>query len=128
MKWRIVDRLGASQSQIQDCRGFNLTPSVVFNLWKQFQETGSIKRKPGQCRPRIMTAIEDRPSSIIVSRNRDGTASQISRELYADTGTRISRMTVSRRLYERGLFTRRLAVCVLLSSANRNPFKMVQKS
>ncbi|GBN69148.1 hypothetical protein AVEN_128501-1 [Araneus ventricosus] len=48
MRWRIVWRLEAGQSQVQICREFNLTPSVVCNLWKQFQDTGSIERKPGQ--------------------------------------------------------------------------------
>ncbi|GBO08894.1 hypothetical protein AVEN_224414-1, partial [Araneus ventricosus] len=47
MRWRIVGRLEAGQSQVQICREFNLTPSVVCNLWKQFQDTGSIQRKPG---------------------------------------------------------------------------------
>ncbi|GBM60679.1 hypothetical protein AVEN_62629-1 [Araneus ventricosus] len=46
MRWRIVGRLEAGQSQIQICREFNLTPNVVCNLWKQFQNTGSIDKKP----------------------------------------------------------------------------------
>ncbi|GFX84824.1 esterase FE4 [Trichonephila clavipes] len=35
------------------------------------------------------------------------------------TGTRVSRVTVSKRLHERGLFARRPAVCVPLTSTNR---------
>ncbi|GFW74069.1 HTH_Tnp_Tc3_2 domain-containing protein [Trichonephila clavipes] len=35
------------------------------------------------------------------------------------TGTRVSRMIVSKRLHERGLFARRPAVCVPLTSTNR---------
>ncbi|GBN85246.1 hypothetical protein AVEN_166060-1 [Araneus ventricosus] len=101
------------------CREFNLTPSVVCNLWKQFQDTGSIERKPGQGRPRATTATEDRYLSIIAMRNRDATAFQLSRDLYAATGTRVSRVTVSKRLHETGLFARRPAVCVPLTSTNR---------
>ncbi|GFV10834.1 uncharacterized protein TNCV_4706031 [Trichonephila clavipes] len=33
MKWRIVGRLEAGQYQVQICRDFTLTPSVVCNLW-----------------------------------------------------------------------------------------------
>ncbi|GBN15901.1 hypothetical protein AVEN_88534-1, partial [Araneus ventricosus] len=113
---RIVGRLEAGQSQIQICTQFNLTPSVVCNLWKQFQDTGSIERKPGEGLPR---ATEDCYLSIIARRNRGATASQLSRDLHATTGTRALRMTVSKRLHETGLFTRRPAVCVPLTSTNR---------
>ncbi|GFU88650.1 HTH_Tnp_Tc3_2 domain-containing protein [Trichonephila clavipes] len=61
-------------------------------------------REPGQGRPRATTAGEDRHLSIIVRRNRGATASRLSRYLYAATGTRVSRVTVSKRLHERGLF------------------------
>lgn len=119
MRWRIVGRLEAGQSQSQICREFNLTPSVVCNLWKQFQDTGSVERKPGQGRPRATTAREDRQLSLLARRNRGATASQLSRDLYAATGKRVSRVTVSKRLNERGLFARKPAVCIPLTSTNR---------
>ncbi|GBL87031.1 Transposable element Tcb2 transposase [Araneus ventricosus] len=119
LRWRIVGRLEAGQSQVQICREFNLTPSAVCNLCKQFQDTGSIERKPGKSRPRATTATEDRYLSIIARRNRGATASQLSRDLYAATGTRVSRVTVSKRPHETGLFARRPAVCVPLTSTNR---------
>ncbi|GFX77193.1 HTH_Tnp_Tc3_2 domain-containing protein [Trichonephila clavipes] len=75
MRWRIVGRLEAAQI----CWEFNLTPSVVCNLWKQFQDTGSIKT----------------------------------------TGTRVLRVTVSKRLHERGLLARRHAAFVPLTSTDR---------
>ncbi|GBM71183.1 hypothetical protein AVEN_113176-1 [Araneus ventricosus] len=112
-------RLEAGQSQVQIRRDFNLTPSVVCNLRKQFQDTGSIERKPGQGRPRATTATEDCYLSIIARRNRGATASQLSRDLYAATRTRVLRVTVSKRLHETGLFVRRPAVCVPLTSTNR---------
>ncbi|GFV11073.1 transposable element Tc1 transposase [Trichonephila clavipes] len=49
--------------------------------------------------------------------NKNATDSH-SREYYAATGTRVSRVTVSR-LHERGLFAGRPIVCVSLSSTNR---------
>ncbi|GBN19997.1 hypothetical protein AVEN_189670-1 [Araneus ventricosus] len=57
MRWRIVGRLEAGRSRVQICREFNLTPSVVCNLWKQVQDTGSIERKPGKGRPRATTVV-----------------------------------------------------------------------
>ncbi|GBM88938.1 Transposable element Tcb2 transposase [Araneus ventricosus] len=57
--------------------------------------------------------------SIIARRNRCARASQLSRDLYAATGTRVSRVTVPKRLHETGLFARRPAVCVPLTSTNR---------
>ncbi|GBN82613.1 hypothetical protein AVEN_122096-1 [Araneus ventricosus] len=114
IRWRIVGRQEAGQSEVQICREFNLTPSVVCNLWKQFQDTGSIERKPGQGRPRATTGTEDRYLSIKSRRT-----SQLSRDLHSVTGTRVSRVTVSKRLHETGLFARRPAVCVPLPSTNR---------
>ncbi|GBM77396.1 hypothetical protein AVEN_213857-1 [Araneus ventricosus] len=119
MRWRIVGRLEAGQSQVQIRREFHLTPSVVCNLWKQFQDAGSIERKPGQGPSRATTATEDRYLSIIARRNRCATVSQLSRDLYAATGTRVTKVTVSKRLHETGLFARRSAVCVPLTSTNR---------
>ncbi|GFX70165.1 transposable element Tcb2 transposase [Trichonephila clavipes] len=95
MRWRIVGRLEAGLCQVQIYREFSLTPSVIRDLWKLFPDSGSIERNFG-----------------------GGTASQLTRYLYAATGTRVSRMTVSKRLHQRGLFTRRPAVCVQLTSTN----------
>ncbi|GBN58707.1 Transposable element Tcb1 transposase [Araneus ventricosus] len=93
--------------------------SVVSNLWKQFQDTGSIERKPGQGRSRAIAANENRYLSITARSNRHATASQLSRDFYAATRSRVSRFTVSRRLHERGPFARRPAVRVPLTSVNR---------
>ncbi|GBN24544.1 hypothetical protein AVEN_242081-1, partial [Araneus ventricosus] len=71
--------------------------------------------KPGQGHPRATTDTEDRYLSIIARRNRGATASQLSRS----TGTRVLLVTVSKRLHETGLFTRRPAICVPLTSTNR---------
>ncbi|GFX77183.1 hypothetical protein TNCV_1679661 [Trichonephila clavipes] len=64
--------------------------SVVFNSWKHFQTTKSVARKPRHdllCRKNHNGQIRC-PFAIIVRRNRDVTASQLSRELYTTTGTR----------------------------------------
>ncbi|GFS92709.1 transposable element Tc1 transposase [Trichonephila clavipes] len=62
---------------------------------------------------------EDRHLFIIARRNKDTTTSQISHKLYASAGNRISKVTVSRRLYETELFAGRLVLCVPLSFVNR---------
>ncbi|GFS97755.1 transposable element Tcb2 transposase [Trichonephila clavipes] len=63
------------------------------------------------------------PEKIAICRLQRGvpkaTASQFSRYLYAATGTRVSRVIILKRLHERGLFSRRPAVCVSLTSTNR---------
>ncbi|GBN39098.1 hypothetical protein AVEN_161009-1 [Araneus ventricosus] len=64
-------------------------------------------------------AAEDRYLSNIARRNRGATASHLSRDLYAATGTSASRVTVSKRFHETGLFARRPAVCVPLTSTNQ---------
>ncbi|KFM71479.1 Transposable element Tcb2 transposase, partial [Stegodyphus mimosarum] len=119
IRWRIVGRIGAGQSQVQICREFNLAPSVMYNQWKQFQNTGFIERKPEQGHPKAATGREDRYLSILARRNRGAIASQLSRDLYAARGTHVTRVTVSKRLNERGLFARRPAVCVPFPSTDR---------
>ncbi|GFS71663.1 HTH_Tnp_Tc3_2 domain-containing protein [Trichonephila clavipes] len=74
------------------------------------EDIGSIERNPGQGRPRAMAARDDHLLLIIAKRNRGATASQLSRYLYAATGTCVSRVTVSKRLHETKLFARRPAV------------------
>ncbi|GFY07271.1 transposable element Tcb2 transposase [Trichonephila clavipes] len=116
MRWQIVGRLEAGQCQVKISKEFSLTPSVVCNLWKQFQDAGYIERKPGQGRPRATTSREDCHLSIIARCRRGATACQLSRYLYAATGTHVSRVTVSKRLHERGLLA---SVCVPLTSTNK---------
>ncbi|GFV39521.1 HTH_Tnp_Tc3_2 domain-containing protein [Trichonephila clavipes] len=90
-------------------------------------DAGSIERKPGQGRPRAPMARGDRHSSIIARRNRGATASQLSRYLYAATGTRVSRVTVLRRLYKSGLFARRPAVCEFRTRVTLRPYSVTRQ-
>ncbi|GFX51248.1 hypothetical protein TNCV_2735991 [Trichonephila clavipes] len=63
----------------------NLMPGIMCNLWKQFQDTGSIERKPGQGLSKATSAREDRHWS---RRNRGATAS-----LVTCTQARVSRVS-----------------------------------
>lgn len=64
-------------------------------------------------------ANADHYLSITARHNKHATVFQFSRDLYAVTGSWVSKVTVSSRLHERGLFTRRPAICASLTSANR---------
>ncbi|GBN40899.1 hypothetical protein AVEN_50297-1 [Araneus ventricosus] len=77
-----------------------------------------LRLEAGQSRVQICREFNLTPS-VVSRRNRGASASQLSRDLYAATGSRVSRVTVSKRLHETGLFARRPAVCVPLTSSNR---------
>ncbi|GFV89243.1 transposable element Tcb2 transposase [Trichonephila clavipes] len=59
---------------------------------------------------RATAAREDRHLSILARCNRGTTDSQLSHYMHAATGARVSSVTVSKRLHERGLFARRPTV------------------
>ncbi|UYV68433.1 hypothetical protein LAZ67_5004299, partial [Cordylochernes scorpioides] len=119
LKWRAVGRMEAGQSQVEVAKWLNVNKSVVRKIWKQFIETGTIKRKEGSGR-KIKTAIsEDRYLVVTAKRHREMTAIQLSNELSSATGTIISRQTVYRRLHEGALYARRPMVCIPLTSAHR---------
>ncbi|UYV72833.1 hypothetical protein LAZ67_10000923 [Cordylochernes scorpioides] len=119
LKWRAVGRMEAGQSQVEVAKWLNVNKSVVSKIWKQFIETGTIKRKEGSGRKRKTATSEDRYLVVTAKRHREMTAIQLSNELSSATGTRISRKTVYRRLHEGALYARRPMVCISLTSAHR---------
>ncbi|UYV83528.1 hypothetical protein LAZ67_23001355 [Cordylochernes scorpioides] len=119
LKWRAVGRMEAGQSQVDVAKWLNVNKSVVSKIWKQFIETGTIKRKEGSGRKRKTATSEDRYLVVTAKRHREMTAIQLSNELSSATGTRISRQTVYRRLHEGALYARRPMVCIPLTSAHR---------
>ncbi len=74
MRWRIVGRLETGQSQAQVARELSVTPSVVSNLLSQFQNSGTVSRRPGQGRPRATTPNEDHYLALTGKRHRTSTA------------------------------------------------------
>ncbi|UYV79238.1 hypothetical protein LAZ67_17001702 [Cordylochernes scorpioides] len=119
LKWRAVGRMKAGQSQVEVAKWLNVNKSVVSKIWKQFIETGTIKRKEGSGIQRKTATSEDRYLVVTAKRHREMTAIQLSNELSSATGTRISRQTVYRRLHEGALYARRPMVCIPLTSAHR---------
>ncbi|UYV64996.1 hypothetical protein LAZ67_3002688 [Cordylochernes scorpioides] len=88
-------------------------------IWKQFIETGTIKRKEGSGRKIKTATSEDRYLVVTAKRHKEMTAIQLSNELSSATGTRISRQTFYRRLHEGAIYARRPMVCFPLTSAHR---------
>ncbi|UYV62219.1 Transposase, partial [Cordylochernes scorpioides] len=119
LKWRAVGRMEAGQSHVEVAKWLNVNKSVVSKIWKQFIETGTIKRKEGSGRKIKTATSEDRYLVVTAKRHREMTAIQLSNELSSATGTRISRQTVYRRLHEGALYARRSMVCIPLISAHR---------
>ncbi|UYV73054.1 hypothetical protein LAZ67_10001682 [Cordylochernes scorpioides] len=122
LKWRAVGRMEAGQSQVEVAKWLNVNESVVSKIWKQFIETGTIKRKEGSGRKRKPATSEDRYLVVTAKRHREITAIQLSNELSSATGTRISRQTVYRSLHEGALFARRpMVFWAGISSSRRTP-------
>ncbi|GBN50435.1 Transposable element Tcb1 transposase [Araneus ventricosus] len=71
-----------------------------------------------QVAPRVTTPNEDRYLTVTAKRNRQSTASDLSRQLSLATGTTVSRQTVYRRLGHIGLYARRPVRCVPLTATH----------
>ncbi|KAJ4430749.1 hypothetical protein ANN_19340 [Periplaneta americana] len=112
---RIIGRLEAGQTQTEVSRALNVAQSVICRLWRLFEDTGDVRRMPVQGRQWVTTPQEDRYFILTARRNRTMPARQLSSELAAASGVRVSRQTVYRRLRAGGLCARRPAVCVQLT-------------
>ena len=119
MKGRIIGRLENGQSQTEVSRELNVPQSVISRLWRRFQDEGNVTRRPIQGRPRVTTVRQDRYLQLTAKRQKTLPARQLSNQLAATSGTRVSRQTVYRRLKKVGLYARRPAVCVPLTPASR---------
>ncbi|KAJ4449968.1 hypothetical protein ANN_01375 [Periplaneta americana] len=115
LKGRIIGRLEADQIQTEVSRALNLAQSVISRLWRRFKDTGDVRHMPVQGRPLVKTPQEDRYLSLTARRNRTMPPRQLSSELAAASGVRVSRQTVYRRLGAGSLCARRPAMCVQLT-------------
>ncbi|GFW31055.1 HTH_Tnp_Tc3_2 domain-containing protein [Trichonephila clavipes] len=94
----------------------NVEFSVIpINLWKLFQTTQTVVRRPVGGRPRVTTPAEDRYIAIVAKRNSTRVASMVT----ASIGTAISAATVRRRLHMNGLYARVPRIFVPLSIQSR---------
>ncbi|GFV71805.1 transposable element Tcb2 transposase [Trichonephila clavipes] len=113
-RWRAVGRIEAGQSITLF---FGVHHSVISRLWKQFQTTQTVVRRPVGGRPRVTTPAEDRYIAIVTKRNRRATSTSVTSMVTAFIGKAIS--TVRRRLHMNGLYARVPRVCVPLSVQSR---------
>ncbi|GFS84973.1 transposable element Tcb2 transposase [Trichonephila clavipes] len=119
-KGRIVEMLESSRSQTEVSRILNVDQSVISRLWQRFQRTRDVTQQPVSDRPRVITPRQDRYLVIRAQRQRGSTAIALGSALTVATGIRISRQTVYRRLNHAGLYARRPAVCIPLTSAHKH--------
>ncbi|KFM70849.1 hypothetical protein X975_27236, partial [Stegodyphus mimosarum] len=112
---RAVGRIEAGQSITDVALFFGVHHSVISRLWKQFQTTQTVVRRPVADRPRVTTAAEDRYIAIVAKRNPRATSTRVTSMVIASIGKAISTATVRRRLHMSGLYARVPRVCVPLS-------------
>ncbi|GFU71488.1 transposable element Tcb1 transposase [Trichonephila clavipes] len=90
----LIGRLQCGRTQLEVSEELGIAKSVIFRLWKQFQDYVTAKR------------------------NRRSTTSDQSRQLASASGTTVSRQTVYRRLGHIGLYARRHIRCVPLTATH----------
>ncbi|GFU00803.1 HTH_Tnp_Tc3_2 domain-containing protein [Trichonephila clavipes] len=117
--WRAVGRIEAGQSTTDVALFFGVHHSVISRLWKQFQTTQTVVRRPVGGRPRVTTPAEDQYIAIVAKRNRRAISTRVTSMVTASIGKAISAATVRRRLYMNGLYDRVPRVCVPLSVQSR---------
>ncbi|GFY09315.1 transposable element Tcb2 transposase [Trichonephila clavipes] len=69
VKWRIIGRLEAGQSITETATCLNISRQTVSKLWKQFQNDGTVVRRPGQGRKPMTTACSRHWSCCITANN-----------------------------------------------------------
>ncbi|GFS91301.1 transposable element Tcb2 transposase [Trichonephila clavipes] len=118
-KGRIVGMLESSRSQTEVSRILNVDQSVISRLRQMFRRTRDVTRQSVSGPPRITASRQDRYLVISARRQRGSTVRALDSALTVATGIRILRQTVYRRLNHAGLYARRPAVCIPLTSAHK---------
>ncbi|GFW38855.1 transposable element Tcb1 transposase [Trichonephila clavipes] len=95
LRGKIIGRLECGRTQLEVSEELGIAHSVISRLWQQFQ------------------------GDVTAKRNRQSTASDLSRQLSSATGTTVSRQTVYRRSGHIGLYARRPVRCVPLTATHR---------
>ncbi|GFU78301.1 HTH_Tnp_Tc3_2 domain-containing protein [Trichonephila clavipes] len=71
--------------------------SVISRLWKQFQTTQTVVRRPVGGQPRVTAPAEDPYIAIVAKRNHRTTSTRVTSMVTASIGKAISAATVRRR-------------------------------
>ncbi|KAJ4429583.1 hypothetical protein ANN_21753 [Periplaneta americana] len=77
LKGRIIGRLEAGQTQTEVSRALNVAQSVIYRLWRRFEDTGDVRHMPVQGRPWVTTPQEDQYLTLTALRNRTMPARQL---------------------------------------------------
>ncbi|GFT60857.1 transposable element Tcb2 transposase [Trichonephila clavipes] len=93
-RWRAVARIEAGQSMTDVALFFGVHHSVISRLWKQFQTTQTVVRRPVDGRPRVTTPAENRYIAIVAKRNRRATSTRVTSMVTASIGKAISAAAV----------------------------------
>ena len=83
--------------------------SAVKRIGQRFEIEGSVRRKSGSGRPRASTVKDDHRLKMTVLKDRKKTYVDHSKEFKTAAGNSLSRMTISRRLNEVGLNSKKCA-------------------
>ncbi|GFU90855.1 transposable element Tcb1 transposase [Trichonephila clavipes] len=118
-RWRAVGRIEAGQSITDVALFFGIHHSVISRLWKQFQTTQTIVRRPLGNRSRVTTPAENRYIAIVAKRNRRETSTSLTFIVTASISKAITAATVRRRLHMNELYARVPRVCVPPSVKSR---------
>ncbi|GFW31468.1 transposable element Tcb1 transposase [Trichonephila clavipes] len=94
LRGKIIGRLECGRTQLEVSEELGIAQSIISRLWQRFEDDVTAKR------------------------NRQSTASDLSRQLSSATGTTVSRQTVYRRLGHIGLHACRPVSCVPLTATH----------
>ncbi|GFV77725.1 HTH_Tnp_Tc3_2 domain-containing protein [Trichonephila clavipes] len=86
---RIIVRLECGRTQQEVSEELGIAQSVISRLWQRFQGDGNVSRCYSTGRPRVTTPNEDWYLAVTSKRNRQSTASDLSRQLSSATGTTV---------------------------------------
>ncbi|GFY06698.1 transposable element Tcb1 transposase [Trichonephila clavipes] len=94
-----------------------IAQSVISRLWQRFQDDGNVSRCYSTGRPELQCRMRTGIWQLL-PKDRQSTASDLSRQLSSATGTTVSRQTVYRPLGHIGLYARRPVRCVPLTATH----------
>ncbi|GFV72385.1 HTH_Tnp_Tc3_2 domain-containing protein [Trichonephila clavipes] len=87
---RIIGRLECGRTQLEVSEELGITQSVISRLWQRFQDDGHVSRCYSKGRSPVTTPNEDQYLAVTADRNRQSTASDLSRQLSSGTVTTVS--------------------------------------
>ncbi|GFS51485.1 transposable element Tcb1 transposase [Trichonephila clavipes] len=85
-RWRAVGLIEVGQSITEVALFFGVHHSVISRLWKQFQSTQTVVRRPVGGRPRVTTPVEDRYIAIVAKQNYRVTSTRVISMVAASIG------------------------------------------